>query len=117
MQRIILKSKIHRATITDANLNYEGSLGIDDNLLKAADILPGEQVHVLNLNNGSRLITYAIRSPAGSGAIVLNGAAARLGAAGDQVIILTYANATAAEAATWNPQVIMVDSKNKIVQK
>ena len=117
MQRIILKSKIHRATITDANLNYEGSMGIDDNLLKAADILPGEQVHVLNLNSGSRIITYAIRAPAGSGAIVLNGAAARLGAVGDQVIILTYANATAAEAAAWNPQVIMVDSQNKIVQK
>ncbi|MDD3604585.1 MAG: aspartate 1-decarboxylase [Kiritimatiellae bacterium] len=117
MQRIILKSKIHRATITDANLNYEGSLGIDDDLLKAADIFPGEQVHVLNLNSGSRVVTYAIRAPAGSGAIVLNGAAARLGAAGDPVIILTYAHASSAEAASWKPQVIYVDSRNKIIQK
>lgn len=117
MQRIILKSKIHRATITDANLNYEGSIGIDDDLLKAADILPAEQVQVLNINNGERLITYAIRAPSGSGAIVLNGAAARLGAAGDPVIILTYANATSTEAASWNPQVIYVDSRNRIIQK
>src|SRR4030067_3440502 len=90
--RMMLKSKIHRATVTDANINYEGSITIDSKLMKAADIIPYEQVHVLNVNNGARFTTYAIEGEAGSGDICLNGAAARLGVKGDLVVILTYDN-------------------------
>src|SRR5210317_411277 len=90
VQRFMLKSKIHRATLTGTELDYEGSIAIDRNLLDAADMLPGEQVQVLNLNTGSRLITYVIEAPAGSGTVLLNGPAARLGAPGDRVIVLTY---------------------------
>ena len=92
MRRTLFKSKIHRARITDANLNYEGSLTIDADLMKAADILPYEQIKVYNVNNGARFDTYAIAGPAGTGDICLNGAAARMGAAGDLIIIATYAN-------------------------
>jgi aspartate 1-decarboxylase len=87
----MLKSKIHRATLTECNLEYEGSVSIDTNLLQAADILPGELVHVLNVNNGSRLETYAIEAPAGSGTVMLNGPAARLGYKGDVLVIISYA--------------------------
>src|SRR5512145_1412584 len=90
MQRFMLKSKIHRATLTGTDMHYEGSITVDENLLDAADILPGEQVHVLNLNNGARLVTYAIIAPRGSGTMLLNGPAARLGMPGDTVTILTY---------------------------
>lgn len=109
----MLKSKIHRATLTGTELNYEGSIAVDSSLLELADILPGEQVHVLNINTGDRLITYAITAPAGSGTIMLNGAAARMGVPGDLVIILTYANMEDAEARRYKPRVVLVDAQNR----
>ncbi len=113
--RVMLKSKIHRATVTDANLNYEGSITIDRNLMKAADILPYEQVHVVDVNNGSRLITYAIEGE--SGEICLNGAAARLVNRGDIVIILSYTNVEDNELQDFHPTLVYVDSKNRITAK
>ncbi len=112
MKRIMLKSKIHRATLTGLELDYEGSIAIDDELLKLADILPGEQVQVLNLSNGVRLTTYAIRAEAGSRTIMLNGPAARLGAVGDQVIILTYCQMGDDELESYNAKIIKVDREN-----
>ncbi len=112
MKRWMLKSKIHRAFLTGARLDYEGSIGVDANLLELADILPGEQVHVLNLANGSRLVTYAITAPAGSGTVILNGAAARHGAVGDEVIILSYCELDDSEAKLWQERVILVDRAN-----
>ncbi len=114
MQRSLLKSKIHRVRITDANLNYEGSLTIDVDLMRAADILPYEQIKVYNINNGARFDTYAIEGPAGGGDICLNGAAARMGAPGDLIIIATYANYDEAEIAGHKPSVVLVDSNNKM---
>lgn len=111
----MLKSKIHRATVTDANLNYEGSITIDRNLMKAADILPYEQVHVVNVNNGSRLVTYAIEGE--SGEICLNGAAARLVHKGDTVIILSYTNVEDAKLQDFHPTLVYVDAKNQITAK
>jgi aspartate 1-decarboxylase len=111
----MLKSKIHRATLTGADLNYEGSIAVDPILLEAADILPGEQVHVLNINNGKRLITYAIEARRGSGTVMLNGAAARCGAAGDLVIIITYASVDFAELAGYKTKVVHVDADNRMV--
>lgn len=113
MLRTMLKSKIHRATLTGADLHYQGSITVDSALLKAADILPGEQVHVLNVNTGARLVTYAIAAPAGSGTVLLNGPAARLGMAGDPVIILTYAQLTDEEAGKHKPLVVLVDGRNR----
>ena len=113
--RAMLKSKIHRANVTDANLNYEGSITIDRNLMKAADILPYEQVHVVDVNNGSRLVTYAIEGE--SGEICLNGAAARLVHKGDIVIILSYTNVMENELPDFHPTLVYVDSKNQIVSK
>jgi aspartate 1-decarboxylase len=113
MQRTLLKSKIHRVRITDANLNYEGSLMIDSGLMEAADILPYEQIKVYNIHNGARFDTYAIAGPAGKGDICLNGAAARMGAPGDLIIIATYANYGVAEAAAHKPIVVLVDSQNR----
>ena len=113
MQRTLLKSKIHRVRITDANLNYEGSLEIDSDLMKAADIMTYEQIKIYNIYNGARFDTYAIAGPAGSGEICLNGAAARMGAPGDLIIIAAYANYTEAEAAVHKPVVVLVDSENK----
>lgn len=109
----MLKSKIHRATLTGTELNYEGSIAIDQNLLELADILPGEQVHVLNVNTGDRLITYAILAPADSGTVLLNGPAARLGIAGDPVIVISYCDVDDAEARRHKPKVIHVDAKNR----
>jgi len=114
MQRIMLKSKIHRATITATELHYEGSIAIDRRLMKAADILPGEQVHVLNLNNGERIITYAIEAPAGSGTISLQGPAARSGQIGDTLIVLTYAFVTEDEVAHFKNRTVHVDNRNRI---
>ncbi len=114
MFRTILKSKIHRAIVTEANLYYEGSITIDDKLMKAADILEHEKVAVLNLNNGHRLETYAIRGKPGSGIICLNGPAARGACKGDIVVILTYVNADDQEAKTIKPKIIKVDGKNRI---
>jgi aspartate 1-decarboxylase len=113
--RVMLKSKIHRATVTDANLNYEGSITIDRNLMKAADILPYEQVHVVDVNNGSRLVTYAIEGE--SGEICLNGAAARLVHKGDTVIILSYTNVEDDKLQDFHPTLVYVDAKNQITAK
>lgn len=116
MQRLMLRSKIHRATITGVDLHYEGSISIDRDLLEAADMLPGEQVHVLNLSNAQRIITYVIEAAAGSGTILLNGPAARLGVPGDQVIVLAYGVVEDDEARSMWPRVVRVDKKNRLVQ-
>lgn len=113
--RVMLKSKIHRATVTDANLNYEGSITIDRNLMKAADILPYEQVHVVDVNNGSRLVTYAIEGE--SGEICLNGAAARLVNKGDIVIILSYTHVMASELQDFHPTLVYVNQQNQVTGK
>ena len=115
MQRIMLKSKIHRAVLTGANLDYEGSIAVDPILLEAADILPNEQVQVLNVNNGSRITTYAIVAERGSGTVMLNGPAARSGIVGDVVVILTYANVEADELAGYSPKIVKVDAQNRLV--
>jgi len=109
----MLKSKIHRATLTGTDLDYEGSIAIDRDLMDAADMLPGEQVHVLNLNNGQRLITYVIEAPAGTGTMLLNGPAARLGARGDLVVIISYCSVSDEEARTLRPTVVKVDGNNR----
>jgi aspartate 1-decarboxylase len=114
--RTVLKSKIHRATVTQADLHYEGSITLDPLLLEAADILPFEQVHVLDVDNGARLTTYAIEGERGSGQVCINGAAARLVSAGDTVIILTYDSKTDAEARTHRPVLIYVDEANRIAR-
>lgn len=116
MQRTILLSKIHNCTLTAANLNYVGSISIDETLLKAAGILPYEQVQVVNVANGERLVTYAIAAPAGSGAVELNGAAARLGMVGDRVIIMTYAQLSSEELENHSPTVVLVDSRNRLIE-
>ena len=113
MQRFLLKSKIHRAHITDANLHYEGSLTMDSDLMKAADILPFEQISVYNINNGVRFNTYAIEGPAGEGDLCLNGAAARMGAVGDLIIIAAYGVYDEAEIAGHVPKVVLVNSYNR----
>lgn len=115
MTRTMLKSKIHRATVTDASLEYIGSITIDSTLMKAADILPNEQVHVLNLSNGARFETYAIEAEADSGTVCVNGAAARLVSPGDKVIVLTYTSLPDEVARAWSPTVVFVDEKNRIV--
>ena len=109
----MLKSKIHRATVTGTELQYEGSLTVDPILLEKADILPGEQIHILNLSNGARFITYTIEGTRGSGTILLNGPAARLGAVGDKVIVLTYTHLSEQEAVLHKPNVVHVDENNK----
>lgn len=108
------KSKIAHARVTQAELFYEGSITIDENLMKAVDLIPGERVEVLNVNNGNRFDTYAIAGKAGSGVICLNGPAARLGVAGDQIIILSYAYMDPAEARRAKMKIIHVDDNNKI---
>jgi aspartate 1-decarboxylase len=113
MERMMLKSKIHRATVTGADLDYQGSLTVDETLMEKADILQGEQVHVLNVSSGARFTTYAIKGPAGSGVVVANGAAARLVAEGDKVIILTYCVVGDSEAAEFSPRIVFVDDLNQ----
>jgi aspartate 1-decarboxylase len=115
--RTMLKSKIHRARVTDANINYEGSIAIDSTLMAKADILPYEQVHVLNINNGARFTTYAIEGEAGRGDICINGAAARLAAKGDIVIILSYTQVPEREIKNHHPKLVYVNEKNAIVTK
>lgn len=115
MQRFMLKSKIHRATLTGTEINYEGSIAIDRKLLEAADILPGEQVHVLNLSNAARMVTYAIEAEAGSGTMMLNGPAARLGVPGDLLVVLTYGAFSESEVRRLKPKVVKVDSKNRLL--
>ncbi|NJM64629.1 MAG: aspartate 1-decarboxylase [Acaryochloris sp. RU_4_1] len=115
MQRTFLFSKIHYCTLTGTHLDYVGSISIDQSLLEAAHILPYEQVQVVNMNNGERLVTYAIPAPADSGAVELNGAAARLGARGDRVIIMTYAQLSAEELQDFQPTVVLVDQNNRLM--
>jgi len=114
MNRLMMKSKIHRATVTEANLNYMGSITIDRDLLEAADLLPHEKVQIVNNNNGARLETYVIAGPAGSGQICLNGAAARLVQPGDEVIIISYGMMPTEQAKVHQPLVVFVDKENKI---
>jgi aspartate 1-decarboxylase len=114
MQRTLCKSKIHRAVVTQAELYYEGSLTIDIDLMRQADILPYEKVQVVNINNGNRFETYAICGDPGSGTICLNGAAARLGHVGDEIIIITYAEYDEPEAKCHRPTVVLVDKDNRI---
>ncbi len=116
MFRHMFKSKIHRATVTDADLNYNGSITIDKELLEEADILPYEQVHVVNINNGARFETYVIEGEAGSGDICLNGAAARLVHPGDLVIIITYSLVGEEQLKGFEVKTILVNEKNQIVK-
>jgi aspartate 1-decarboxylase len=113
--RTMLKSKIHRARVTQCNVDYEGSITIDKNLMEAADLLQFEKVEVLNINNSARFHTYAIEGERGSGEICLNGAAARLVAKGDVVIILSYSLVADDEVATHSPRLVYVDAQNRIV--
>jgi len=118
MLRLMLRSKIHRATVTDANLDYDGSLTVDENLLEAAGILPYEQVMVSNLNNGERFETYVIPSgERGSGMICLNGPTARKGVIGDRVVIFCYEYYNDQELKTYKPTIIKVDDKNHLIKK
>lgn len=114
MTREMFRSKIHRATVTMSELYYEGSITIDKDLLDASEILPFEKVQVVNVNNGSRLETYTLVGPAGSGMICLNGPAARLGAVGDEVIIITYSHMSEDEAKAHKPRIVLVDKQNKV---
>ena len=114
MHRFFLKSKIHRATVTEADLHYEGSVTIDADLMRAADILEFEQVHIYDITNGNRIITYAMVGPAGSGVICINGAAAHKVHPGDMVILATYATLSEDERGDYRPRLVHVDSKNRI---
>jgi aspartate 1-decarboxylase len=113
----MLRAKIHRATLTGTDLDYEGSIAIDRLLIDAAGLLPGEQVHVLNVNNGARLVTYVIEASAGSGTMLLNGPAARMAVRGDKVVILSYAAMSDDEAGAWRPIVVFVDEQNREMKK
>lgn len=110
----LFKSKIHRATVTHADLDYEGSVTISSELMDAAQIIEHEQVHIWNVTRGTRLVTYALRGDAHSGIICINGAAAHLAEPGDKVIIATFAEVDANEAKGWNPTVVLVDDKNQV---
>ncbi|MFC5699928.1 aspartate 1-decarboxylase [Cohnella faecalis] len=116
MFRQMMKSKIHRATVTEANLNYVGSITIDQDLMELVDILPDEKVQIVNNNNGARFETYAIPGPRGSGVICLNGAAARLVQPGDLVIIIAYGFVTDEEARRHHPRVAIMDERNRVVK-
>ncbi len=113
MHETLLKSKIHRATVTDANLNYEGSITIDKDLMDMAKLKEYEQVHIVNINNGERFTTYVIEGPRSTGTICLNGAAARLVQPGDLVIIMAYILATPAEASDYKPELVLLNENNK----
>ncbi len=115
--RTMLRAKIHRATVTRADLDYEGSISIDEALLEAAGIIEWEQVHVLNLTNGARLETYAITAPAGSGEVCINGAAAHLVQPGDRVIIVSYEGVPEDRLAEHRPRIVHVDERNRIVER
>ena len=112
----MLKSKIHRATVTEANLHYNGSVTIDSELMKAADILNHEKVQIVNVTNGNRLETYAIEGEAGSGVICINGAAARMCHKGDTVIIITYVELADDESKSYEPKIVKVDKDNKVTE-
>jgi aspartate 1-decarboxylase len=116
MRRSMLKSKIHRLRVTDADVNYEGSLTLDAGLMEAADVLPHEEVHVWNVTRGTRLTTYAIAGESGSGVVCVNGAAAHLARPGDVVIVATFADFDDAAAHGHRPRVVFVDEKNRITR-
>ncbi|MGH7998060.1 MAG: aspartate 1-decarboxylase [Brasilonema sp.] len=116
MQRTLLSAKIHNCTLTAANINYVGSISVDQVLLEKAGIIPYEQVQVVNVTNGGRFITYAIPAAANSGAIELNGAAARLGMIGDRLIIMAYGQFTSEELKTYSPTVVIVDNRNQLLE-
>ena len=115
MLRTMMKSKIHRATVTQADLHYVGSVTVDEDLLDAADLLPGELVHIVDITNGARLETYTIAGERGSGIIGINGAAARLVQPGDLVILIAYGQMDDAEARAFSPHVVFVDADNRVV--
>ncbi len=115
MLRTMMKSKIHRATVTQADLHYVGSVTVDEDLLDAADLLPGELVHIVDITNGARLETYTIAGERGSGVIGINGAAARLVQPGDLVILIGYGQMETAEARAFEPSVVFVDADNKVI--
>lgn len=117
MFRIMLRSKIHRATVTEAELEYEGSLTLDKDLMDAAGMVPFEQVKLSNLNNGERFETYVIPGKRGSGVVCLNGPTARKGAVGDKVIIFCYEGFTQEEMQSFQPIIVQVDSKNRLIKK
>jgi aspartate 1-decarboxylase len=117
MRRSFFKSKIHRATVTHADLDYEGSVSIDEDLMDAAGIWPYEEVHIWNITRGTRLSTYAIQGERGSGVISINGAAAHLNKTGDLVILATFAELEESEARTHQPKVVLVDGRNRIVAR
>ena len=114
MQRFMLKSKLHRAVVTGADLHYEGSISIDENLMDAADLVPYERVDIYNISNGERFSTYVIPAGRGSGTICLNGAAARKASPGDVIIIASYVAVDAGEAKGWSPTCVLLDADNKI---
>lgn len=114
MFRTVLKSKIHKATVTQADLDYEGSITIDETLMKKADLLPGEKVEVFNMNNGTRFETYVIKGENNSGVICLNGPAAHLGSVGDKVIIVSYLLVEEEQAHTIKPKLVYVDERNQL---
>ncbi|HOX15788.1 MAG TPA: aspartate 1-decarboxylase [Smithellaceae bacterium] len=114
MQRFMMKSKIHRATVTDADLHYEGSISIDEQLLEEANMVPYEKVAIYDIDNGARFSTYIIKGKRNSGTICLNGAAARMVAKGDLIIIATYVMVDDEEAKKWKPKCVLVDAQNKI---
>lgn len=117
MRLTMMKCKLHRAVVTQADLHYEGSISIDKDLLDAAGVLPYEQVDVLNINNGERFTTYAIEAPRGSRIFGINGAAARLAQVGDRIIVVAYAEMEAAEAEQYDPAVVLFDEHNQVVTK
>ena len=116
MLRTICKSKLHGAIVTEANINYTGSLTLDAQLMKAASLVPYEQVHVVDVDNGARLVTYCIEGPPGSGTVCINGAAARLVSVGDKILIISYAQVTPEELADLSPKIVMLDGQNRIRQ-
>lgn len=117
MLRVLMKSKIHGAIVTEANLRYTGSITIDKNLLKASDICPFERVQIVNLHNGSRVETYVLEGVPGSGTICMNGAAARWAEVGDKVIIISYALLTSKEMKKYQPKIVFVDEKNRMKKR
>ena len=116
MLRTVCKSKLHRATVTAANVEYTGSLTLDAELMRTADILPYEQVHVVDVDNGERLVTYCIEGPPGSGTVCINGAAARLVSVGDKVIVISYAQLSTEELERREPKIVLLNERNRIRQ-
>ena len=116
MLRTMCKGKIHRATVTQADVNYVGSLTIDENLMELADIIPYEEVHIVNVTNGQRMVTYAIVGERGSGVMCLNGAAARHGRAGDIIIVIAYGHYEDMEARAMQPKIVIVDENNRPIE-